>query len=114
MRWFKALPSRPFGAANSLVRQRTLRSADNWGLSEAREVIPQPQPQPITSKETRRCMQAAQVSRAPRKPFDSVFKDNLQGGAKDIGAGTRVSLIVCLANRMAVFFRARAKTFFFF
>ena len=69
VRWFKALPSRPFGAANSLVRQRTLWNADNWSLFEAREVIPQPQLQPITSKETRRRMQSAQASRAPRKPF---------------------------------------------
>ena len=53
----------------SHVRQRMLWNADNWSLHEAREVIPQPQLQPITSKEIRKCLQSAQSSRAPRKPF---------------------------------------------
>ena len=69
VRWFKARPSRPFGAAISLVRQRTMWNADNWSFNEAREVIPQPQLQPVTSKEIRRCLQIAQLSRATRKPF---------------------------------------------
>lgn len=69
MRWFKARPSRPFGAAYFLDRQRLQWNADNWSFSEAREVIPQPQLQPITSKETRRCQQTVQLGRAPRKPL---------------------------------------------
>ena len=53
-------------------------NADNWSLIEAREVIPQPQLQPITSKEIRRCLQFAQSSRAPRKPFIFIARINLQ------------------------------------
>ena len=69
VRWFKALPSRPFGPANFPRSATNARNADNWSLIEAREVIPQPQLQPITSKEIRRCLQYAQLCRAPRKPF---------------------------------------------
>jgi len=44
------------------------RIAHNWGVTKAREVIPQPTPQPNTSKETRRCWQRA-VGPCPAQTF---------------------------------------------
>ena len=83
-RSFKALPSRQFGTAPPIDWQQSTGLQIIEASTSAREVIPQPKLQPNLSKETRRRWQIALLSRAPCKPFITIF---LTFGTTTSGSG---------------------------